>query len=109
MAETLRFRPVLFGPAERPTEVLYLLEEPDGQVFFRMPDFSWPLDARLDEVTVDDLPAPYHGREHERTFPVLILPPQVAAGEDQHEAFERMLAVLRNIRKQGVPPLRRSA
>jgi hypothetical protein len=100
---------VLFGPPARPTDILFVLEEPGGQAYFRALDFSWPLNVPLDVVTVDHLPAPYNGRYRDRTFPVTILPVQEVTGEDHHASFERMLSELRIIRARGVAAPRQSA
>ncbi|MBI4492425.1 MAG: hypothetical protein HY690_06490 [Chloroflexi bacterium] len=97
MAEVIRFRPVLLGPPEKPTTVLYLKDAADGQVYFRELEFSFPLDIPLEAVTTQDLLPPYGD------VGVTILPVQEVAGETRPEAFDRMLAALEAVRLKGAP------
>jgi hypothetical protein len=89
----LRFRPVLFGPSNRPAAVFYLGEDADGQAYFQDLEVSWPLGVPLDEVTVGDLPATYC----RDGVVVRILPAQEAIGQTLREASARMDAVLESL------------
>jgi hypothetical protein len=99
MAVTLRFRPVLYGPPERPTSVFYLVEEPSGQVLFRELEFSWPVAAPLEAVTRADLPSSY-GRDD---LELSILPPQSVEGATLAEAHQRMTDALEALSAEGSP------
>jgi hypothetical protein len=90
MAVTLRFRPVVGGPADRPTSVFYLVEEPSGQVLFGELEFSWPIKVSLEAATPEDLPWRYGSRGLEIT----ILRLHEATGETLADAHERMTAAL---------------
>lgn len=105
MTATLRFRPVVFGPPDRPTTAHFLLESSDGQVCFRDPEIAWPLDVALDAASVQDLPEPYRREEAEAT----LLPIQTASGQTGNEAFDRMLAALEAVARKGVPSARTRA
>ena len=91
MAVRLRFRPVLLGPASRPTTVFFLVEEPDGPVSFRDQEIVWPLTVSLAAATADDLPDFYRRRK----LDVTIGPLQQVTGDTLVEAHRRMIAALR--------------
>ncbi len=98
MACTLRFRPVLLGDPAQPDTIFFLGESEDG-AYFRDQEISWPLDVPLDEVTLQDLPAPFNDGGPDIT----LLPTQVAVGSDEVAAHRRMVAAIEQLYRTGAP------
>lgn len=79
---------VILGPVERRAAVLFVTDGTDGNVVFREFDVALPLAARLDAVSVNEVPENY------RVESVTILLLQEVKGETDADAFRQLQEAL---------------
>jgi hypothetical protein len=97
MAETLRFRLVVFGSPATPAAVYPVFERPDGLVLLRDKEFSWPMERSLDAITVEDVAELYPD------VPIRILAPQEVTAADRPAAYDKMWSAVKALYETGVP------